>query len=152
MTNGSAGPRSRLDKCSLHPPQHMSQSFYLLKASLVLHPSLFSLLVYYILSFVSEQFLDHKPTRSAWWRTSRFRHETLKGEMCCLCAEGVKCLNYATKHVQTSLWLLHSRKFPPLCVSTPLCSPLSCIPQASLLIYMCSYVFSSPQTPRPSSP
>ena len=43
------------------------------------------------------------------WRTSCFRHETLRGEMCCLCAEGVRCLNYATKHVQTSLWLLHSR-------------------------------------------
>ena len=46
---------------------------------------------------------------SPHWRTSCFRHETLRGEMCCLCAEGTKCLNYATKHVQTSLWMLHSR-------------------------------------------
>ena len=46
--HGSSGPRSRLDKRSSRPPQNMSQSFYLSKASLVLHPSSFSLLIYCI--------------------------------------------------------------------------------------------------------
>ena len=47
MTNGSAGPWSRLDKCSSRSPQHMSQSFYLSKVSLVPHPSPFSACILY---------------------------------------------------------------------------------------------------------
>ena len=49
-------------QCSLCPLQHMFQLFYLSKASLVLHPLSFSLLVCCILSYVSKQFLKHQPT------------------------------------------------------------------------------------------
>ena len=74
MTTSLAGPRSGLDKHSSRPPQHMSQLIYLLKASLVLNPLSFSLLVYCILSYVSEQFLNHQPTCSAQPRVSPPRH------------------------------------------------------------------------------
>ena len=40
-------------QCSLHPPQHLSHSFYLLKVSLVPCPSLFSFvgILYFVISF-----------------------------------------------------------------------------------------------------
>ena len=62
MTTSSTSPQSGLDKPTLHPLQHMSQSFYLLKVSLVLHPSSFSFvgILYFVICFqtVSQPLAD----------------------------------------------------------------------------------------------
>ena len=58
------------------------------------------------------------------WGTPLARHTVLSDAvawiLCVARHAQSKCLG---KHVQTILWLLHSRKFPPPCVSTPSCSP-----------------------------
>ena len=112
MTTSLTGPRSGLDKPSSCPLQHMFQLFYLSKASLVLHPLSFSLLVCCILSYVSKQFLDHQPTCSAWPRASpphhRIHHATRHtSQMTCHFQSSSDLFHFISKHVKNCIQLIN---------------------------------------------